>query len=169
MREKTQHWSDDELLRRVYGVVSEGAVAEAHPDAHLDECPECGAKWRELLSRRAAILSLAGSAGVSEERLQRQRQAVWARIERRPGLRFWQWAPGAAAAGMLAAGILLLHTPGFSPVPRPRPAVSAAAQISDAQLFNDVAVLSAPEAPRAAAPIEGLFEERRDTEEEVVF
>ena len=70
---------------------------------------------------------------------------------------------------MLAAGVFLLHPPGFSPQPRPLPVSTAAAQLSDAQLFNDVAALSSPEAPLGAAPIRGLFEERRETQEEVVF
>jgi hypothetical protein len=165
MREETRHWSDDELLRRVYGVAGEGAVSEAH----LEHCAECGARWQQLLSRRAATLGLAAEGSVSEERLQRQRQAVWARIERRPGVWFRKWAPAAAAACMLAAGIFLLHPPGLLPAPRPFHVSNAPAQISDAQLFNDVAVLSSPEAPRAAAPIRGLFEERRETQEEVVF
>ena len=165
MREETRHWSDDELLRRVYGLAGEGAVS----DPHLDHCPECGARWRQLLSRRADAVSLAKAGSVSEERLQRQRAAVWERIERPHAFWLWKWAPAAAAACMLAAGLFLLHPPGFSPVPRPLPASSVPAQLSDSQLFNDVAALSGPEAPRGAAPIRGLFEERRETEEEVVF
>ena len=165
MREETRHWSDDDLLRRTYGLAGEDTSAEAH----LDQCPECGARWRQLQSRRANAVSLAEAGAVSEERLQRQRAAVWERIERPHAFWLWKWAPAAAAACMLAAGVFLLHPPGFSPQPRPLPVSTAVAQLSDAQLFNDVAALSSPEAPLGAAPIRGLFEERRETQEEVVF
>lgn len=153
------------MIERVYGLVPEGAVS----DAHLDECAECGARWRQLLSRRANAVNVAEAGDVSEARLQRQRQAVWERIERPQGFWLWKWAPAAAAAGMLAAGLFLLHPPGFAPASRRPPASTTAAQLSDAQLFNDVAALSSPEAPRAAEPIRGLFEERSETQEEVVF
>ena len=145
------------------------AGEDASAEAHLEQCPECGARWRQLQSRRANAVSLAEAAAVSEERLQRQRAAVWERIERPHALWLWKWAPAAAAGCMLAAGVFLLHPPGFSPQPRPLPASTAVAQLSDAQLFNDVAALSSPEAPLGAAPIRGLFEERRETQEEVVF
>ncbi len=164
MREETTHWSDDDLLRRLYGLESESAVAEAH----LDECSECGARWQELQSRRAAALDDSSAKSVSAERLQRQRTAVWDRIERRRGFWTWKWVPAAAAAGVLAAAILLLHPAGFAPAPRRLAAQSSPAQLSDAQLFNDVAALSAPEAPRAAAPMRSLFEDRKETEEEEV-
>jgi anti-sigma factor RsiW len=148
----------------------DNAAAETHLEAHLEECAECGARWRQLLDRRADALSAASAESVSDERLQRQRAAVWERIERRPGFWTWKWVPAAAAVCVLAVGIVLLHPPGVTPTPRPLTAQSSPAPLSDAQLFNDVAALSVPEAPRGAAPIEGLFEQQRDTEdEEAIF
>ena len=160
MRKETQHWSDEQLLQSVYGTGREGAAAETH----LVECAECAARWQALLSRRAGVVGHADEAAVNDERLRSQRAAVWARIEGKPRGWLWRWAPAGAAAGMIAAGMLLLQ-PGF----HPRAGQAAEARISDQQLFDDAAALSSPEAPWAAAPIRGLFEERNEPEEEVAF
>jgi len=161
MREEKRHWSNEELLARLYGVDVENAGAE-----HLEECAECAGRWRQLLIRRAAAVSQAAEASISDERLRSQRAAVWARIDRRPAVWLWKWVPAGAAAGVVGLGLLLL-----SPALAPHKGLAPAAQtrISDEQLFADVAVLSSPEAPRGAAPIRELFEERNESEEEVAF
>ena len=151
------------MLRKIYGVGGKSALAEAH----LWVCEECAARWRQLLSRRAEVVSEAQEAGVSEERLRNQRAAVWARIDGRPRGWLLRWAPAGAAAGVIALGLLLLQ-PGAMQHKVRTPA-SPETRISDEQLFDDVARLSSPEAPQGAAPIRGLFEQRQDTEEEVAF
>lgn len=144
------------MLWKLYGAEQTNAEAELH----LEECGECGERWRELASRRAAMLDAAEAIAVDDARLRRQRLAVWQRIERRRSLPLMRWAPAGAIAGVILAGVLLL-TPGIKPrAPQPR--------ISDQQLFEDAAELSAPEAP-AAATMQGLFEGRNETEEEVAF
>ena len=156
MREEGRHWSDEELLWRLYGAEQTDGDAERH----LQECGACGERWQELLSQRAELLTAADAAVADDDRLRAQRAAVWQRIERRPSAWALRWAPAGVMAGLIVAALLLLV-----PVPRPR---APQPRISDQQLFDDAAALSAPEAPEAAA-MRGLFEGRTDTEEEVAF
>ena len=155
-REDSTHWADEDLLRRLYGLAPESGAS----DAHLTSCAECYERWGALLLARAETLSEAGACLVPEDRIVEQRKALWARIDH--PRRFSKWAPVAATAMMLAAGIVLLH-PG-QPLPErdlragSRTVSSATASISDAELFSDLSAMASSAPPRAIEPIRGLFE-----------
>ena len=166
IREDSRHWADDDLLRRLYGLAPDSAAS----DAHLEACAECSGRWEALLLARAETVSQAGACVVSEDRITEQRKALWARIDH-PG-RFWfsKWAPVAATAIMLVAGLVLLHPA------RPLPAsstqagarstsVGAPASISDAELFSDLSAMASSAPPKAVEPIRGLFEDSNLEEE----
>jgi hypothetical protein len=144
------HWSDDDLLMRLYGLEPDGA---RHP---VDSCADCAARWRILAERREAVLA---PPPVSDDRLRAQRLAVFARIE--AGRPFWLWrtVPATALALLLAAGVAL-HGPN-PPAPAPEVAV---ADISDSQLFSEVAQIAEQYAPAAAEPLSGLFSETASQE-----
>ncbi|MGH9718714.1 MAG: hypothetical protein ACRD8O_00755 [Bryobacteraceae bacterium] len=136
------HWNDERLMTLLYGV--------AEPDAHLDTCPECGARWRRLRAKRMQVLEDAGSARVPERVLREQRVAVAARIEQGPRERGWRWlqVQGLAVAAVLIIG-LALEAPGPAPAP---------VATGDAKLFEEVFSEAASAEPRAVAPLRGLFE-----------
>jgi hypothetical protein len=94
------HCSDDDLILAYYG------ESGGH-DAHLAQCVECGARYREL---RAALELFAASD--VPERGDRYGLEVWQRIRHRlpePAPRWytlvfrWQWAAAATAAVVLIA------------------------------------------------------------------
>lgn len=94
------HCSDDDLILAYYG------EADGH-DAHLAQCAECSARYREL----RAVLELV-VAGEVPQRDDRYGLEVWQRIrhrlpEREPHwyafLFRWQWAAAATAAVVLIA------------------------------------------------------------------
>jgi anti-sigma factor RsiW len=131
------HWSGDELLHRLYGLTEGGAG-----------CAGCEARLEELRARAAASRAepLAG-----DEFLRRQRLAIFARVEG-PPRRAWMWRAPASAAALLFVAVLALEPPG--PVYY-EPEIAA---VSDAQFFGEVAEELSRDAPRAASPIECLFE-----------
>jgi len=152
------HWGDGELLDKLYGMAPENGAF----DQHLAACTACSGRWEALQLVRAEILREAGAGLVPEARLIGQRKALWARIDH-PS-RFWlsKWAPVAATAMMLVAGLVLLH-PDRPPLATNsqigyQANTGAAASISDAQLFSDLSMMASASAPRAAEPIRGLFE-----------
>lgn len=149
----TKHWTDDELLNRLYGL---DPAAGSDP-AHLDRCKDCGARWSALLAKRESIR--AGSVPLVEARLREQRELVWKRIEqtRRPFA--WRMIPVAATALVVTLGISLHRGP--APVPDPRETaqtVKAEPQISDAELFTEIASAANTYVPRGADPLRNLFD-----------
>ena len=158
-----RHWDDAAMLERIY--LAESASTDA--EAHLAACGACAARWAELVARRSEFVARLAESEVSPEALQRQRQAIWSRIERpaKSGVR--QWAPAGAMALMLGLGILLSR-PVQLPPDLPAHVVKAPVQdVSDDQLFKELAVLSSPEQLRAAEPVRGLFEASESEPEEV--
>lgn len=151
-REGARHWEDGDLLLKLYGLAPEGGVA----GEHLVSCAECSRRWEALRLARTETLSEAGP--VPENRLLAQRRAIWARIEHPRRSWFLKWAPAAATATMLAAGLFLLHPVRPVPAPAAHQAKASAAPVSDAELFSDLAAMASTSAPRAAEPIRGLFQ-----------
>jgi hypothetical protein len=139
------HWNDENLLALMYGI--------AQPDAHLDGCPDCRARWKRMRTRRTEVLDAAAKARVPDTMLREQRENIAARIERGAAEPGWRWrraVPGLAVAAVLILGIAL-EKPGPSPEP-----VAAA----DARLFEEVFSEASRPEPRAVAPLRGLFEVR---------
>lgn len=144
------HWTDEELIGRLYGAGPEDAARASH----LADCADCSERWRQLAERRGQFIEHARLTVVDDARLRAQRDAVWRRVEdsKRPWL--WRAAPVGATAMLVLVG-LLLHTP----APWIEPTQVASAQISDEQLFSEIATMVNEDAPRAAQPIQGLFDE----------
>ena len=144
-----KHWSEDELLDRLYGVGPE--------NDHLDVCADCGARWRELTASRQALVQRAAAAesDIDAVRLLRQREAVMDRIDRAVNI-FVPWRAVTAFAGVAAMilGLVIYHPE--------RPKVEAVQTASsDSQFFNEIYSDLQQTEPRAAKPIRGLFQERQ--------
>jgi len=132
-----RHWDDEELISRLYGL-SPG-------DGHLEACEECAERWRRLLAVREQVLA---RPPVSEDRMARQRQAVYGRLEGAGrGRRWLPYVPATAAAAFLLAAVLL-----YRPAPVPQP------NLTDDEFFSEVYSVARSSEPRAAEPIHALFE-----------
>lgn len=143
------HWSESDLISRLYGL----EPAEGRSAAHLTECRDCGERWQALQLRRRTVVDAAPTPSEGlEERLRAQRQAVWARIEHPRRNLIWRMLPATATALMIFAGVALHQTK------PPAAPVQTAAMVSDAQFFNEIASVVNQETPRAADPLQGLFD-----------
>lgn len=139
-----RHWSDDELLDRLYGISTPSAKIE---QSHVEECEECGRRWRALLETRA---SLAQDPEIPADVLAAQRRQIYARLENGPGIRApLRWIPAMTAA-VIVFVVLVVYE---------RPAQQHARDAADAQLIGEVSAMEQASEPRAAAPLQALFEE----------
>ena len=140
----TKHWTEEELIDRLYGIEPSSA------GSHI--CPECEARWQALLERRAAFLQIADPA-VPATVLARQRREVRERLSSWPAVfsPLRQAVAAGALAGVVCLAILLNPAP-----PSPEPMVATAA--NDRALYEDVFQTLASPVPAAVAPINGLFE-----------
>ncbi len=131
------HWSDDDLVSRLYGTGPD--------DAHLTECPDCAQRWQRLIEKREWILE---PPNVPEAFLASQRREVQRRLER-PGKSF-RWLSLAAAGA--TAGVVTLAVLLYRPAPAPAP------ESADRELYSEVYSLVQSDAPEAVEPIRALFE-----------
>ena len=131
-----KHLTGDQLIRGFYG--EENA-----------SCGECRAGLQKLEARRAEA---AAPEEVGNEYLAAQRRAIYTRMGERPRS-FGAWVPAFATAAALAIGIYV-YQPGRTP------AVPAQTELGDAQLFSELVSLQQSAEPRAALPIQALFEEK---------
>jgi hypothetical protein len=132
------HFTTEELVQRLYGV--------GDGDAHLGECEECSDRLRKLGGLKAMA---AEPVPASTDFLAAQRRNIYARMGEKPQVRM-KWIPAlAAAACLLAVGVIARH-----------PAEQAAKpEIVDPQLFADVYSMEQSMEPLAAKPIDALFEQ----------
>jgi hypothetical protein len=142
-----RHLTNDELMNQLYGV---GGPEEG---LHLAECVDCTHRYAAF-ERKRAETAAESAIELAPPVLAAQRRAVYARLGEAPRQQA-RWMPALAAAALLAVALVLYHpsTPVVS-----RPAPSAHADLSDDQLFSDVYSIEESAEPRAAAPIQGLFE-----------
>ncbi|WP_321474293.1 hypothetical protein [uncultured Paludibaculum sp.] len=148
-KHNSPHWTESDLIGRLYGVEPE----EGRSERHLAECPECGNRWTALQANRRSVLAESPAPSEAlEERLRLQRQAVWARIEQPRARLLWKMIPVTATAFMIFVGLALHQTK------QPVAPSQLSAQASDAQFFNEMASVVNQETPRAADPLQGLFE-----------
>jgi hypothetical protein len=144
-----KHWSDDELLDRVYGVGPE--------DDHLNVCAECEQRWLALSASREALVSRTSveSANLTPAQLLRQREAVMARIERSSGFLLpWRAVVAFAGAAAMMVGFIVYHPEHSKPV-----TVQTAS--SDAQFFSEIYSEVEQMEPRAVKPMRRLFQEQQ--------
>lgn len=151
IEEMSLHWSDEDLLNRLYGL--EPAQAP-HP---LESCLHCESRWQALVARREAVLA---DPRVSDDRMRAQRAAVFTRLEKERRGWIWRAVPATAAVALLVAIGVSLHAP--RPVSPPQEIADAG--LSDAQLFSEIARIAEQEAPAAAEPLRALFSETVSTE-----
>lgn len=155
MNDRMNHWSDEDLLARLYGM---DAAPNLSP-AHFEECPDCAARWSRLSGARAGVLAASSSASCSDERLRAQRLAVWNRIEQPAHSRILRALPAAAACLVVVLAVAL-----NGPAPQPAHPQIASTAVSDEQLFAEIATVVNADAPRAVEPIRGLFNESSNLE-----
>jgi hypothetical protein len=131
------HWSDDDLVGRLYGAGPD--------DAHLTECPDCAQRWQRLIEKRERVLE---PPNVPEAFLASQRREVQRRLER-PGksVRWLSLAAAGATAGVVMLAVLL-----YRPTPPPAP------ESADSELYTEVYSLVQSDEPEAVEPIRALFE-----------
>ncbi|MCS6951375.1 MAG: hypothetical protein RMK57_10370 [Bryobacterales bacterium] len=136
---RQRHWSDEELIARLYGAGLE--------DGHLEECAECARRWKSLLAARERFLA---EPDLHPSFWEAQRARLHARLERSAAPSRWRQAlaPLAATAAMLFLAVLL-----WGPAPGPQPNVAS----TDRHVFQEVYSLLESE-PAAVTPIYGLFE-----------
>lgn len=154
MNARTQHWTDDDLLGRVYGLDPAPGLALEH----FDDCAECAERWQRLAGARAGVVASASSAACSDERLRAQRAEIWRRVERPVGRRILRAVPAAATCCVLLLAVALNR-----PAPQPLNHEVASA-VSDEQLFAEIASVVNTDSPRAVEPIRGLFNEANSLE-----
>jgi predicted anti-sigma-YlaC factor YlaD len=145
----TGHWTEDDFIARLYGV--------GQPDAHLDECGACREAWKGFQARREFVRA-GEEAEIPAEVLMAQRRAIHRRMDREPRPAVKRVVPILAAAGMLAMGLLLVRSAAVSPRPQDHVTV-VESPASDEKFFQEVAAIAQSVEPRAAKPIEALFEE----------
>ena len=138
------HLTNNELIDQLYGIGDPAA------GSHLIECPACTSRYHVFERRR----SEAAEASISAADLATQRRAIYSHIDRAAKAQP-RWAPALAAGFLLAIGVVL-----YRPLTRisERPVPVVRTEISDEQLFSEVYSMEEAVEPRAAAPIQGLFE-----------
>ena len=139
-----KHWTDDELISKLFDLVPQ--------DGHLEACPECARRWEAMKQRcenRRMILP-----EVSDEKLAAQRLAIRAQLDRnarkfRPIL-----IPSLAAVflAILVSFVLFKHN-----LPQ-KPAMDA---VSEDKALEDVYQISWSPEPTAIEPVQALFEEQQ--------
>ena len=137
-----KHWSDEELVARLYGVGPEGD--------HLEVCDTCARRWEAIRSRYESLRP--SGIEVSGKFLAAQRRAIHARLREKRHSFPRMLVP--VLVTLLLATVLMV----YRPAPEPPPAKE---RISDSQLFDDVFRMVSDPAPSAVEPIRSLFEEQK--------
>src|SRR5512139_285388 len=97
------HWSDEDLINRLYGVGPEDVSSLSH----LADCQDCSTRLQVLEQRRGLFVHLAQSAQVSESQLRQQREEIWKKLERAQRPWHWKIAPAGATAFLLLFAVFL--------------------------------------------------------------
>ncbi len=134
-----RHWSDDELLGRLYGIGPQ--------EPHLEECALCGARWRELADRRRLLLD---PPAVPEGFLQDQRASILRRLE---SVSLSRWSRRLVPAFAVLLVVLAVALSG------PSPDTGEKLAGLDSQFYSEVYSVVSSAEPRVAAPIRALFQE----------
>jgi hypothetical protein len=150
-----QHLSDNELIDRLYGLMSR----ESALYGHAESCGQCRDRLQAFESLRAASRE---PEAVPADVLAAQKRAILARIEEAPRAQL-RWAPAVAVA-VLAIAAAIAYRPGQAPGGKAAPANASVEQVTDESLLAEIYALEMAEEPRAAAPIRGLFASPEEAE-----
>lgn len=148
------HLSPDQLIDLLYEI--------APADAHLNECPECSAKLREMRARQAEF----SSVSTSEAFYHRQRRQILERMAEpaRPAFAPTRsvWVPAAVAA-LLVVGMVVSRPKPRVAAPRVAETVAQVTEVSadsiEAGWFEDTYTEMQGSEPRALSPMRNLFAE----------
>lgn len=138
------HLNDGEFAEVISGNVSQTVLA------HLQGCPECAVEARDLRDAIAGFREML-TASVAAPASRQIAAAARATPLHDWGLRL----AGAAAIVLMLSGAMLIDRGS-------RTAISTTAQISDAELLNDVQSQLTADAPAALAPADYLTQERQE-------
>ncbi len=146
--QQLEHWTDDQLIAHLYGAGPD--------DRHLEMCEHCLARIATLRGRQDDLrLTEHGSGDVSPELLAEQRRRTYRKLSRpvHGGVRVpvARWASVVVAALALGAGALY-----YGECQQQR---AFDDMVSDAQLAQDVSVMSDNPEAQPTAPLQALFEE----------
>jgi hypothetical protein len=140
---RSGHWTDDQLIAHLYGVGPD--------DQHLPGCQLCQSRLSGLKKRQQELRS----EDVSSELLASQRRRIYARLTAPVHWSArWQvrrWASVAAVAAVLGGSALFYE--------EHEQQQAAARSLSDAQLAQDVSLLSQNSEAEPTGPLEALFDE----------
>jgi hypothetical protein len=140
MRDK--HWTDEELLLRLFDMEPE--------DEHLAACPDCFQRWESI---RLRYEYRPCTAEIPEKRLAVQRADILAKLQGGTG-KFNL----IAASALVAFAMLLLATwivfKSAAPAPPPEEAI-----VEDT-VIKDIYQMSFSNEPEAIVPVQALFEEQ---------
>jgi hypothetical protein len=151
------HWTDGQMIDHLYGVGPE--------DDHLAACEQCSARLSTLEANRRRVEENAPAGDeLSSDFLAAQRRKIYARMEQRGGWRsrgqVFRWASAAAAITVVGGGLAVLQeTHPVSILSPSGQAQKASAQVSDAQLAEEVSVLADNSEPQPTQPLQALFSE----------
>ncbi|HYK92287.1 MAG TPA: hypothetical protein VE398_26235 [Acidobacteriota bacterium] len=135
----TRHWSDEEVLARLYGVGPE--------DGHIEVCQDCRTRLEAMELRRKTLLDR--DLRVPAQFLAEQRRSIYERLERRPLLLRLRLVPSLAMVLFLFVILTM-----FRPSPQEPPRIP----VPDAQVFEDVFDIASSTEPSAVEPVRSLFE-----------
>lgn len=139
-----KHWTDDELISKLFDLVPE--------DGHLKACPECARRWEAI--QRKYESNRAVWAEVPDEKLAAQRLAVRAQLNHKTRKVRLILAPSLAAAFLLVLVSLVLFKPNSSRQTAPD-------AISEDKQLEEVYQMSISPEPTAIEPVQSLFEEQQ--------
>lgn len=142
------HWTDDQIVDHIYGI--------GPADGHIDNCRECAGRFLAFQQHRFSVESVAPpQEALSDDFIAAQRRAVYARISEPRTL--WSLLPFRRLAS--AAATVIVLTGAFMFYQDREAREVARAQVSDAQLAQEVSQMAVDGEPQSTAPLKALFVE----------
>jgi anti-sigma factor RsiW len=155
----SSHWTDDQLIAYLYGILSGGEQDSGH--SHLDGCEECRCRLEAMQAVRSSLeREHVVETDLHPDLLAMQRRSIYASIDRNPG-RIWQfrlrhWAVSACCFVVVTTGAWIWQHP--SDLKQRGMLELQTARVTDEQLVEDASEVAERAEPKAAAPLQALFE-----------
>jgi hypothetical protein len=139
------HWTDEQIVDHIYGV--------GPGDGHIDSCRVCSGRFLAFQERRLALDTVAPPVEtLSSDFVAAQRRAIYAKIsEPRSFFPLRRLASAAATVIVLAGGFMFYQ--------ERHARDEARAQVTDAQLAQEVSQMAFDGEPQSTAPLKALFVE----------